>query len=154
MPLLDPKEIKIKDRKGVERTYLIGTIPASYSKEIVLEYPITALPKVGDVQRHMEVTQKMMAYVAVPRGDKLEPLQLSTRELCDNHIPDLRTWMRIEREVAMYNWDFFLPEDLSDFWGRLRNLLVMWNQETSTDSSASSLAKENAASTNSERSIA
>lgn len=135
MPLLNPKEITLTDRKGRERKYLIGEIPASYSKEIVLQYPTSALPKVGDATLHMEITFKMMSFVGVPRGDDKEPLLLTTRELCDNHIPDLRTWMRIEREIAMYNWDFFLPEDLSDFWGRLKNLLVLWSQETSMDSS-------------------
>lgn len=130
--LLNPKEIVLTTRKGKTITYLISEIPASYSKEIVLQYPTTALPKLGDIEKHMEVTLKMMSYVAIPRTTG-EPLRLTTRELCDNHIPDLRTWMALERAIAEYNWDFFLPEDLSDFWGRFKRLLVMWSQETSMD---------------------
>lgn len=151
MPLLNPKEITLTDRKGVVRTYLLSEIPASYSKEIVLQYPTSALPKVGDAQLHMEITLRLMSYIAVPRGNNAEPLQLTTRELCDNHIPDLRTWMRLEREMAMYNWDFFLPEDLSDFWGRLKNMLVLWSQETSMGSSQPSSNQEKQPSTTSER---
>jgi len=135
MPLIEPKEFRVKDRAGVERVYLISKIPASYSKEIVLQYPTSALPKIGDASLHMRITLQMMSYVAVPRGEGLAPLELSTRETCDNHIPDLRTWMAVERAIAQYNWDFFLPEDLSDFWGRLKTLLVQWSLETSTDSS-------------------
>lgn len=134
MPLVNPKELKLTDRKGKVHTYLLSEIPASYSKEIVLQYPTSALPKVGDPVLHMEVTLKLLSYVGIPRPQG-EPLQLTTRELCDNHIPDLRTWMRLEREMASYNWDFFLPEDLSDFWGRLKNMLVLWSQEMSTGSS-------------------
>ena len=135
MPLIEPKEFHIKDMKGEDHVYLLSKIPASYSKEIVLQYPTSALPKIGDPALHMKITFMLMSYVGIPRDPGLEPLQLMTRELCDSHIPDLRTWMAIERAMASYNWDFFLPEDLSDFWGRLKNLLVAWSLETSTHSS-------------------
>lgn len=135
--LIDPLEFRATDMQGTERVYLLSKIPASYSKEIVLQYPTSALPKIGDPNLHMKITFMLMSYVAVPR-DKAEPLRLSTRELCDNHIPDLRTWMAIEKAMAQYNWDFFLPEDLSLFWERIRNMLVMWSQEISTDSSQQS----------------
>lgn len=152
MPLIEPKEFKTKDMKGRERTYLISKIPASYSKEIVLQYPTSALPKIGDPAVHMRITFMMMEYVGIPRnnseGNPVEPLILTTRELCDNHIPDLRTWMAIEREIARYNWDFFLPEDLSDFWGRLKTLLVAWSLETSTDLSQQSSKPDEPPSTN------
>lgn len=147
--LLNPKEITLLDRKGTERKYIISEIPASYSKEIVMQYPTSALPKVGDADLHMRITLQMMSYVAVPR-EGLEPLRLTTRELCDNHIPDLRTWMALERAIAQYNWDFFLPEDLSAFWERLKNLLVTWSVETSIISSPQSSPKEKPLSTISE----
>lgn len=145
--LLNPKEITLRDRKGIERKYIISEIPASYSKEIVMQYPTSALPKIGDADLHMRITFQLMSYVAVPREGGA-PLQLSTRELCDNHIPDLRTWMALERAMAQYNWDFFLPEDLSDFWGRLKNLLVAWSLETSTGSLQQSSTAEKPLSTN------
>lgn len=147
MPLIDPKEIVIEDRKGIPHTYLLSTIPASYSKEIVMLYPTTALPKVGDPALHMEITLKLLSYVGIPRANGAEPLPLTTRELCDNHIPDLKTWMRLEREMAMHNWDFFLPEDLSDFWSRLKSMLVAWSLETSILSSPQSSNQEKPLST-------
>lgn len=148
--LLNPKEITLVDRKGIDHKYIISEIPASYSKEIVLQYPISALPKVGDAALHMRITLQMLSYVAVPR-EGLAPLPLTTRELCDNHIPDLRTWMALEKAIAQYNWDFFLPEDLSAFWERLKNLLVMWSVETSIISSPQSSPKEKPPSTSSEQ---
>lgn len=147
--LLNPKEFKVTDRKGVERTYILSEIPASYSKEIVMQYPTSALPKVGDPAVHMKITLQMLSYVGVPNAQG-EPMRLTTRELCDNHIPDLRTWMALERAMAQYNWDFFLPEDLSNFWDRLKRMLIMWSAEMSTTSSLSSSPTEKQPSTNSE----
>lgn len=148
MPLLNPKEFKFKDRKGTERTYLLGEIPAIPSQMIVLEYPLTALPKLGDIERHKEVTLKLLSYVAIPRGEGKEPLQLTNEDLVNNHIPDLRTSMAVQRAIAAYNWDFFLPDDLSDFWGRLKTMLVLWSQETSMDSLQPSSPLEKPLSTN------
>ena len=39
LPLLNPKEIKVIDRKGTERTYIVSEIPAVASREIVCAIP-------------------------------------------------------------------------------------------------------------------
>ena len=131
-PLLTPKEIELLDRKGKPHKYILSEIPASYSKEIVLQYPTSALPKIGNYELHQEITFKMLSYVAVPMPNGVA-LRLTTRELLDNHIPDLQTWMALEKAMAQYNWGFFLGDDLSNFWEQVKKFLVQSIQQTWTD---------------------
>lgn len=134
LPLLNPKEIELTDRKGVTHRYIVSEIPCTYSREIVAQYPTSALPKVGDYQLNETLMFKLMSYVAVPRTDGKAPMRLVTRELLHNHVPDLRTLANLEKSMAQYNWDFFLPEDLSSFWGRIKVILSTFIRETLTDS--------------------
>lgn len=106
MPLLEPKEITIKTQKGEDKTFIISKFPAVAGREIVAKYPLSAMPKLGEYQVNEETMLKLMAYVAVPR-DSGEPLQLTTRALVDNHVPDWETLAKIEVEMMGYNCSFF-----------------------------------------------
>ena len=124
-PLLAPKEIKITDRKGREHTYILSEIPATYSREIVAQWTANALPKIGDYTVNHEMMMKIMSYVAVPQKDN-KHLRLVTRELVDNHVPDLLTLETLEKEMAKYNWDFFLGEEYSNLKERFFRILSLW----------------------------
>ena len=132
-PLLNPKEITLVDHKGVQRTYLISEVDAVTSREIVAQYPTSAMPKIGDYELNQSLMYKLMSYVAVPQKTGA-PLRLVTRELINNHVPDLKVLAALEIAMARYNWDFFLPDDLSDFWGRIKTLAATWITEIMTDS--------------------
>lgn len=104
--MLEPKPITLKDQHGGERHYIISKFPAIAGREIVAKYPVSNMPKVGEYQQSEEIMLKLMSYVAVPR-DVGEPLQLSTRALVDNHVPDWEVLARLEWAMLEYNTSFF-----------------------------------------------
>jgi len=130
--LLNPKEIILKDRKGIEHTYILSEIPATYSREIVAQWTANALPKVGDYAVNEAMMFKILSYVSV--ATKAGSQRLTTRELIDNHVPDLLTLELIEKEMAKYNWDFFLGEELSNLRERFFRILSIWLTKIMTDS--------------------
>lgn len=106
MSLLEPKEIVIKTQAGNDKTFIVSKFPAVAGREIVAKYPLSAMPKLGEYQVNEETMLKLMSYVGVPR-DGGEPLQLTTRALVDNHVPDWETLAKIELEMMGYNCSFF-----------------------------------------------
>lgn len=104
--LLKPKEVTVKDIDGNELTYIISRLPATVGREVLMQYPISALPKVGDYRVNESVMLKLMAHVGVPRATG-EPLMLTTQALIDNHVPDAETLMRLEAKMMEHNVSFF-----------------------------------------------
>ena len=104
--LLQPKEVPIETQTGEKRVYVLSKFPAIQGREIVAKYPLSAMPKLGDYAVNEETMLKLMAFVAVPR-ESGEPLQLTTRGLIDNHVPDWETLARIEIAMMDYNVSFF-----------------------------------------------
>ncbi|KAF9396647.1 hypothetical protein CPC16_010966 [Podila verticillata] len=64
--LLEPKEITIKTMAGEDRTYILSKFPAIAGREIVSQYPISAVPKLGDYKINEALMLKIMGFVAVP----------------------------------------------------------------------------------------
>lgn len=145
--LLKPQEHAIVGMDGVSRIYILSKIPFMDSKEIVTQYPTSLLPKIGDYVIHERMVLKLMSYVGIPQ-DKTAPLQLTTRALIDNHIPDFRTGIAVERAMAEYNWGFFLQDDLSNFWVRVKMEFSQFIQKILMDSLQQSSLKEKPPSTN------
>ena len=124
MALLDPQEIIVKTLRGDERKYVISRFPAIPGREIVAGYPLTSVPKVGDYAANEAIMLKLMCFVGVPmpNGDVLE---LKTRALVDNHVPDYETLVRIEIEMMKYNTSFFGNGEISTFFANtVRTMLV------------------------------
>lgn len=151
--LIRPKDIVLEDQDKNPHPYVISKIPATHAREIVAQYPTSALPKIGDYSVNQDMMLKLMSYVGVPR-DKMEPLQLTTRALVDNHVPDLKTLSRLEIEMFKYNFDFFLPEDLSNLGERLKRILSIFLTQIVTQSLRESSRAVAQPSTNSEPPIA
>lgn len=101
MEQIQPKELPIDGK-----VYLLGKFPAIAGREIITQYPTSALPKVGDYKTNEDLMLKMMAYVSVVI-DGREPLKLSTRELINNHVPSTSTLLRLEWAMMEHNFDFF-----------------------------------------------
>lgn len=104
--LIQPKEAILKAQDGTERTYFLSKIPAIPAREIVTQWPLSALPKIGDYKVNEEIMLKMMNYVAVVTADGAQ-LRLSSRVLIDNHVPDWEVLARLEAGMIEYNVSFF-----------------------------------------------
>lgn len=117
MPLLEPvQEITLPTRAG-ERTYRFGSFPAIAGREIVTQYPTTAMPKIGDYKTNEELMLKVLSYVERQNEDG-SWIQLTTRSLIDNHVPDFETLIRLEWATIKHNCDFFNNGALSGWLDR------------------------------------
>lgn len=150
-PTLDTETIKLVDRKGRERTYVLSTIPATYSREIVAQWFMGILPVTGGYKLNEEMMFKLLSYVGVPSANGAVITWLKTRELIDNHT-DFKTLELLEREMARFNWGFFLHDDLSNLSALLVRTIKEWITRTMTGSSPASSEPAKPPSTNSAQS--
>lgn len=104
-PLIEPKEVTIETQSGSKKTYILSKFPAIQGREIISQYPVSAIPKIGDYATNQAVMLKLMCFVAV-NIDGTE-LKLFTKELVDNHVPDWETLVKIEKGMMEYNCSFF-----------------------------------------------
>lgn len=129
---LQPKEQAIKLGDGSEKTFILSKFPAVEGREIVTQYPLSAIPKLGDYKVNEEIMLKMLSYVAVPTDGG--PLLLTTKALVNNHVPDFEALIRLEAAMLEYNCSFFGNGSASNFLevivGKARALI----SQTLTDS--------------------
>lgn len=98
--MLQPSEFAIKGK-----TYLLGKFPAITGREILTQYPLTALPKVGSYETNEALMLKIMGYVGVQIEGRDVPLMLTTAALVNNHVPDAETLMRLEWAMMAHNFE-------------------------------------------------
>ncbi len=111
--LLKTKEAKIETPDG-EKVYILSIIPAIPAREIITQYPLSGLPKLGDYKTNEEIMLKLMSFVAVPLPEG-QFLQLDSKTLVDNHVPDWETLAKLEWEMLNYNCSFLRNGNLSGF---------------------------------------
>lgn len=133
--MIEPKEATIETQRGESRVYILSKFPAVQGREIIAKYPLSAVPKLGDYAVNEETMLKLMAFVAVPQGDR-PPLQLTTRGLVDNHVPDWETLARIEVAMLEYNISFFANGKGSTFLEAIAQKAQAFLSRTLTDLSA------------------
>jgi len=105
LPMIKPKEVILTDLDGGEHTYIISRLPAMDAREIISQYPVSAMPQIGDYKINVEMMQKMMRYVEVEKeGNKF---RLATPELINNHCPDAILLIKLEIKMLDYNTNFF-----------------------------------------------
>lgn len=138
--MIEPKEIVITTQKGESKPFIISKFPAVQGREIIAKYPLSAMPKLGDYAVNEETMLKLMAFVAVPR-ESGEPLQLTTRGLIDNHVPDWETLARIEVAMMEYNVSFFGNGKGSTFLEAITKKAQAFLSQTLTDLSGLSSQK-------------
>lgn len=90
---------------GEELEYTISRIPAVYAREIITQYPSSAMPKMGNYEVNEKLMVKLMSYVAVKKGD--QEIKLGNKDLINNHVPDFDVLAKIEFEMLQYNSNFF-----------------------------------------------
>jgi len=103
--LIQPKEIVI-NFEGEELKFNIGKFPATVGREIITQYPINNIPKVGSYLQSEEIMLKLMKFVERVYDDK-DPIPLVNKTLIDNHIPSWEVLIKIEAFVIDYNCSFF-----------------------------------------------
>lgn len=111
--LLQTKNITVETADGASKTYIISKFPAIAGREIVSQYPITGMPKVGDYDSNKEIMLKLMSYVAVDL--EAGPLALTSENLINNHVPDWETLAKLEMHMMEYNCSFFGNGKASSF---------------------------------------
>lgn len=105
MELIKPIEISLETMDGETRKYIISRIPAVEAREIVAQYTVGAIPKIGEYATNEAMMLKMMRFTAVSIDGK--ELRLENQSLINNHVPDWETLAKLEMEVIKYNTSFF-----------------------------------------------
>lgn len=114
--MLEPQDIEIGGK-----TYVLTKFPATAGREILLQYPTSAMPKIGDYATNESLMLRIMSYVGVRIDGKDAPLMLSTRALVDNHVLKTEDLLRLEWAMMSHNFDFFANGKLSGFLALLGN---------------------------------
>ena len=138
--MLHPKTVEIECADGSTKAFVLHKLAALIGREIVTQYPVTAMPKVGDYASNEAIMLKLLAYVAVVT-DNGTPLLLNTRALVDNHVPDFEALMRLEAAMLEYNVSFFGNGKASTFFALIEAKAKAWLSETLTGSSPPSSPK-------------
>ncbi len=107
--MIQEKEITVAGKR-----FIISKFNYEDGREIVTQYMVSAIPKLGDYARNKELVRMMMGYVAIPMESGV-PLRLSTPELINNHITDWEMGMQLEAAMMEYNCSFFQNGRISDF---------------------------------------
>lgn len=124
--MIEPKEIEIRGRK-----YIISKLPATVGREVLFKYPTSNIPKIGDYAVSQEIMLKLLSYVAVPLEDGRQ-IELNTQALVDNHVPNAETLILLEKEMFMYNYDFFQDGTASAFLTALEKRAIQKGSEILT----------------------
>ena len=131
--LREVKELSLTSNDGVECNYLISKFKAIAGREIVTNYPTTAMPKVGEYKANEAIMLKLMQHVAVVSNGTT--LVLENRELVDNHIPEWEILAKIEMSMLEYNCSFFQNGKISGFFDNIKATALQLITKISTDSS-------------------
>lgn len=140
--LLYPKDVEIDGK-----TFVLSKFPAVAGREIIANYSLSALPKIGDYKVNDEMMHKLMAYVGVPNASGI-PLQLTTTALIDNHTGGWETLAKIEVAMFEYNCSFFQQGKISTFLDTVAEKLPSMITKILTDSLQQLFPAEKPASTN------
>lgn len=144
MNLLNPKPQDIECRDGTSKVFILSHFPAVQGREIVTQYPLTAIPKVSEYSANEATMLKMMAFVGVPHptDPTAPPTLLTTKELVNNHVPDFEALMRLEAAMLEYNCSFFGNGKVSTFFESIAAKAQALISKTLTDLSQRSSAQK------------
>lgn len=113
--MIGGKEITLTKQDGTEVKFILAKFDAISGREIVTQYPISGMPKLGEYSTNEELMLKMMTFVYVDTGVG-EPFALTTRVLVTNHVTDWELLMKLEWASMEYNCSFFEAGKVSGFF--------------------------------------
>jgi hypothetical protein len=128
-PLLNPEEFRLAGPDGKERVYILSDFDAVAWRHIVSQYPVTALPKVGDYAENEKLMYKIFSYVAVVTNDGRR-LRLETEALVNNHIPNGEMLVKIEMKMMEKNVSFFRDGKILSLFEKVIQVVVKSLSET------------------------
>lgn len=99
--------IKPSDYEIDGRVYVLSKFPATVGREILMQYPTSAIPKIGDYATNHTMMLKIMKHVGVRVEGRDVPLMLETEALVNNHIEKAENLVKLEFAMVSYNFDFF-----------------------------------------------
>lgn len=144
---IKPKEVTVKDGDGEEKTFIISKFDAVFGREVAFQYPLTALPKVGDYLANEALMFKAMTFASAIASDGSK-IPLKTKALVLNHCNDWEMLVALEKQLMEYNISFLRDGRISTFFGVLAQTFLQKISEILTPSSESSSQAEKQASMN------
>jgi hypothetical protein len=139
--LIEPKELIVNLPNGGTKTFVLSKFPAIAGREIITQYPVSAIPKLGDYAVNETLMLKLMEYVGVRQDNGNPDLCLDSRALVDNHTGDFETLMKIEMAMMEYNCSFFAQGKVSKIFEGLATKARQLITQTLKDYSAKSSEK-------------
>lgn len=134
---IKPEPISLFDDEGVERAFILSNFSAIDGREIVMQYPTTGLPLIGDYQKNEETMLKLMKYVYVDVG-KGNLISLSTPALINNHCQTWEILTGLEIAMMKKNCSFFRDGKGLNLFERVTEIFLKKVTETLTNLSAQS----------------
>ncbi|AXF52894.1 MAG: hypothetical protein [Bacteriophage sp.] len=125
---IDPKTFPLGGKN-----FVLTKFPATVGREIITQYPMTALPKIGEYKTNHQLMLKIMSYVGVSIEGRAEPQMLSTEDLINNHVLKTEDLMRLEWAMIEYNFDFFGDGRASNFLGLVADRITPLISKTLMD---------------------
>ena len=149
--LLDPKDYDITDQAGTLRHYRLGKIPyLDGGREVCSQFFTTIRP--CDYQLNEALSLKMFKHVSVVTDDGTE-IQLKSKDLINNHVPDFTTGIQLEGAMLEHNAGFSVLGKIRKFQQQWSQGLPEWITKILTQLQAVSRQQAKPPTTNSERSI-
>lgn len=130
-PLIKPEPYEVTDSDGKVHKFIVSNFPAVQGREIIVKYPMSGIPKLGDFQVNHETMLKIMTYVAVPMPNGND-LRLETIDLINNHCPDWEVLAKVEFKMMEKNCSFFRDGRSWDFLENLTQMVLGKITETLT----------------------
>ena len=143
--MLEPKTLDDGPRSHGGGVFVLSKFPATVGREVIMQYPTSALPKVGDYNTNEALMLKIMSYVGVTVAGREEPLMLASQSLVDNHIKSAEDLLRLEWAMMNYNFAFFGNGKLSGILDRVMSQAVSLIQKTLMDLSPALQASKDGA---------
>ena len=135
--LLEPIEKEIDGK-----IFILSKFPAVAGREIIANYSLSAIPKIGDYAVNEQMMLKLMSYVGVVCKGMNEPLRLTTQALIDNHVGGWETLAKVEMSMLELNCSFFQNGLISKFLDDSAQKLDTWITQILTDLSQQSSPKK------------
>lgn len=134
--LIKPELFTVTDADGNDRNFIVSNFDAVEGREIVTQWFMSALPKVGDYPTNKEMMLKIMSYVAVDINGNIQ--RLTTEALVNNHCGDWETLEIVEMKMMEKNCRFFQNGKAQNFFDRLTRMALEKVSEMLTISSEAS----------------
>ena len=122
--LIKPEKFTVETSDGKKLDFILSNFPAVQGREIITQYPMTGLPKIGDYEKNKDIMFKIMSFVAVEKSGV--QIRLATEELINNHCPDWEVLAKVEFAMMEKNCSFFRNGRHFDF---LENLVQMFTKK-------------------------